>query len=153
VRSAHLLASKKVADFISGRASHGVIPPFHAQAVAMAAYERGFRAAAATIIEPTNASRTLVRQFLTDCGYRFIMGDGGYYAFVNVGDWMDAAGMDDSFALGEYLAAEHGIAVVPGAAFSAEGNRWIRFSYALPPDVTQGALRRLHAGLSALKQA
>jgi len=153
VRGGHLLASKKVIDFISGRASHGVIPSFHAQAVAMAAYERGFREAAAPIIEPTNASRKLVRQFLTDCGYRFIMGDGGYYAFVNVGDWMDAAGMDDSFALGEYLAAEHGVAVVPGAAFSAEGNRWIRFSYALPPDVTQGALKRFHAGLSALKQA
>jgi aspartate/methionine/tyrosine aminotransferase len=153
VRSAHLLAGKNVIEFISGRASHGVIPPFHAQAVAMAAYERGFREAAASIIEPTNASRKIVRQFLTDCGYRFIMGDGGYYAFVHVGDWMDAAGMADSFALGEYHAAEHGVAVVPGAAFSAEGNRWIRFSYALPPGVTKGALQRFHAGLSALKKA
>ncbi len=59
-------------------------PVLPRQAVAMAAYERGFREAAAPIIEPTNASRKLVRQFLTDCGYRFIMGDGGYYAFVNV---------------------------------------------------------------------
>lgn len=150
VRGAHLLAAKKVIDFASSRASHGVIPAFHSQAVAMAAYEAGFRAAAAPIIEPTNASRAVVRRFLSEHGYQFIMGTGGYYAFVNVGRWMDAAGMTDSFALIEYLCAAHGVAVVPGVAFSQEGNRWIRFSYALPPSVTEGALARFHAGLAAL---
>ncbi len=63
----------------------------------------------------------MVRRFLTDHGYHFILGDGGYYAFVNVGQWMDAANMTDSFALIEHLAAEYGIAVVPGVAFSDEG--------------------------------
>jgi aspartate aminotransferase len=151
VRNAHLLASEKVIKFISGRASHSVIPHFHGQAVAMAAFKQGFRQAAEPIIGPTNASRKVVREFLTARNYRFIMGDGGYYAFVHVGDWMDAARMQDSFALGEYLAAEHGIAVVPGGAFSEDGDRWIRFSYALPPDVTRGALERFDAGLAALK--
>jgi len=151
VRNAHLLASERVTRFISGRASHSVIPHFHGQAVAMAAYEQGFRRAAAPIIGPTNASRKVMRRFLTGHGYHFIMGDGGYYAFVNVGTWMQAANMADSFALGEYLAAEHGIAVVPGAAFSAEGNHWIRFSYALPPDVTEGAVQRFHEGLATLE--
>lgn len=151
VRNAHLLASERVIKFISGRASHGVIPHFHGQAVAMAAYEQGFRQAAAPIIGPTNASRKVMRQFLTENGYHFIMGDGGYYAFINVGKWMRAANMADSFALGEYLAAEHGIAVVPGAAFSAEGNNWVRFSYALPPEVAAGAVQRFHEGLAALE--
>jgi aspartate/methionine/tyrosine aminotransferase len=64
---------------------------------------------------------------------------------------MDAANMADSFALIEYLAAEYGVAVVPGGAFSEEGDRWIRFSYALPPDVTAQALARFHAGLKALE--
>ncbi|HVO71955.1 MAG TPA: pyridoxal phosphate-dependent aminotransferase, partial [Aggregatilineaceae bacterium] len=150
VRNAHLLASKKVISFIGSRASHGVIPHFHGQAVAMAAYEQGFRQAAEPIIGPTNASRKVVRRFLTDHGYRFIMGDGGYYAFINVEKWMRAAHMADSFALIEYLAAEHGVAVVPGVAFSDEGNTWIRFSYALPPEVTEGALKRFHEGLAAL---
>lgn len=150
VRNAHLLASKKVIDFISSRASHAVIPTFHSQAVAMAAFEVGFRQAAEPIIGPTNASRKVVRRFLTEHGYRFIMGDGGYYSFINVGGWMDAAGMTNGFQLLEHLAGNHGIAVVPGGAFSDEGNRWIRFSYALPPDVTAGALRRLHEGLAAL---
>lgn len=153
VRCAHLLASKTVISFINSRASHGVIPAFHGQAVAIAAFERGFRAAAEPIIGPTNASRRIVRRFLSERGYRFIMGDGGYYAFVNVAPWMEAAGMADSFEIGEYLAGEHGVAVVPGAAFSDEGNGWIRFSYATPPEITEGALARLHAGLQALAAA
>lgn len=152
VRSAHLLASRDAIAFMNSCASHAVIPSFHGQAVAIAAYERGLRDAATPIIEPTNASRRVARRFLTEHGYRFIMGD-GYYAFVHVAPWMQAASMSDSFQLGEYLAAEHGVAVVPGAAFSAEGNGWVRFSYALPPDVTEGALARLHAGLQALEAA
>ncbi len=150
VRNAHLLASEKVIKFISSRASHGVIPHFHGQAVAMAAFAIGYRQAADTIIGPTNASRQVMRRFLTENGYRFIMGDGGYYAFINVAKWMTAAGMSDSFALGEHLAADHGIAVVPGAAFSVEGNHWVRFSYALPPEVTECAVQRFHEGLAAL---
>lgn len=152
VRNAHLLASEDVIAFMNSRASHAVIPSFHGQAVAIAAYERGLRAAAEPIIGPTNASRRVVRRFLTERGYRVIMGD-GYYAFVHVAPWMQVAGMADSFQLGEYLAEEHGVAVVPGAAFSAEGNGWVRFSYALPPDVAEGALARFHAGLQALEAA
>lgn len=152
VRNAHLLADEQVIKFISSRASHGVIPHFHGQAVAMAAFEKGFRAAADNVIEPTNASREIVRDFLTKHGYRFILGDGGYYAFIYVGDHMAAASIDDGFVLGEYLAAEHGIAVVPGRAFSMEGNEWVRFSYALPPEVTRGALQRFDAALDVLKQ-
>ena len=150
VRNAHLLASANVVKFISSRASHGVIPHFHGQAVAMAAYKQGFRQAADPIIGPTNASRAIVRRFLTDHGYRFIMGDGGYYAFVNVSQWMQAGHMQDSFALGAFLAEDHGVAVVPGAAFSDEGNDWIRFSYALPPEVTQATLERFDAGLNSI---
>lgn len=150
VRNAHLLTGKQVANFINSRASHGVIPPFHGQAVAMAAYEMGFAKAAAPIIGPTNASRHIMRRFMDDHDYHYIMGDGGYYAFINVQKWMQAAEMTDSFALGEYLAAEHGVAVVPGAAFSDEGNNWIRFSYALPPQITEGALTRFDAALTAL---
>ncbi len=152
IRSAHLLAGDEVIRFISSHASHSVVPHYHGLAVTMAAVEMGYRTAAANIIEPTNESRRMVRRFLTEHGYHFILGDGGYYAFVNIGRWMDAASLPDSFALIEYLAADYGIAVVPGGAFSDEGDRWIRFSYALPPHITQGALERFHAGLSALEK-
>ncbi len=150
VRAAHLLASADVVKFISGRASHGVIPHFHGQAVAMAAYEQGLKQAASNIIGPTNASRKVMREFLTANGYRFIMGDGGYYAFINVAPWMEKGGFADSFELGAYLAEQHGVAVVPGAAFSEDGDGWVRFSYALPPEITRGALARFHDALQAL---
>ncbi|MEW6577943.1 MAG: hypothetical protein AB1435_01990 [Chloroflexota bacterium] len=51
------------------------------------------------------------------------------------------------------MGTHRGVAVVPGAAFSDEGDGWIRFSYALPPEITQGAVGRFHAGLSALAGA
>lgn len=151
IRSAHLLGDPDVIKFISSRASHSVIPHIHGQAVAMAAYEMGLKKAAANVIEPTNASREVLRAFLSANNYQFIMGDGGYYAFINVAKWMEAGGYEDSFELGAYLAEDHGIAVVPGGAFSEDGDRWIRFSYALPPEVTQGAVERMHGALAALE--
>lgn len=151
VRAAHLLADANVIKFISSRASHGVIPHFHGQAVALAAYEVGLRQAAANIIDPTNASRQVMHEFLAANNTRFIMGDGGYYAFIHVAQWMAAGGFADSFALGAYLAEQHGIAVVPGAAFSEDGDDWIRFSYALPPEITRGAVQRFHDALMALE--
>jgi len=147
-----------VIKFIVARASHAVIPSYYSLAVAQAAYEIGFREAAATIIEPTNESRRVLGAFLAD-----IIGK-GYYAFINVGQWLKAKGWKDSEPFGQYLAEEHGLAVVPGAYFSEYGGLavvpgayfseyggdWIRFSYATPPDRTLGAAERLVEGLGAL---
>ena len=54
--------TKHVIKFITARSSHTVIPSFFSLAVAMAAYEMGFDEAAKTIIEPTNASRVVLRE-------------------------------------------------------------------------------------------
>ena len=48
IRSAHLLAGKEVVKYIVSQASHGVIPSYFSQAVAIAAYEMGFENAAAS---------------------------------------------------------------------------------------------------------
>jgi aspartate aminotransferase len=149
VRNAHLVTSKKMVKFIQNRASHGVIPSFHSQAVAMAAYEMGFDKAAANIIGPTNASRKVLGDFLREKGLRNILGK-GYYAFIDLGDFMDRAGMKDSAAMGSYLAERFGLAVVPGVYFSEYGARWIRFSYALPPDKTRRAAERMWSALEAI---
>lgn len=149
VRNAHLLASKKMVKFMQNRASHGVIPSFHGQAVAMAAYAMGFDKAAAGIIGPTNESRRVLRKEVEAKGVRAILGK-GYYAFIDVGPWMDKAGMADSAAMGSYLAERFGVAVVPGIYFSDYGSRWIRFSYALPPDKTARAIRRMWDALDQL---
>ena len=150
VRNCHLIADEAVVKFITARASHGVIPSFYSLAVAMAAYEMGFKQAAKTIIEPTNASRKVLQGLLASSGLQHILGK-GYYAFMNVGESIKAKGWADTEPLGQYLAENYGVAVVPGAFFSPFGGGWIRFSYATPPERTEGAFKRLMEGLGSLK--
>jgi aspartate aminotransferase len=149
VRNAHLLAGKKIVKFMQNRASHGVIPSFHSQAVAVAAYRTGFAKACEGIVAPTNASRKVMAAFLAERGIRSVLGK-GYYAFLDLGPWIDRGGMADSAAMGSYLAERFGLAVVPGVYFSDFGRRWIRFSYALPPGKTERAVDRLWTALAAL---
>ncbi|HVU10292.1 MAG TPA: pyridoxal phosphate-dependent aminotransferase [Phototrophicaceae bacterium] len=150
VRSAHLLAGKQVVKFIVSQASHGVIPAYFSQAVAIAAYEMGYEKAAASIIEPTKQSRKVLRAALEATGVRFVMGD-GYYSFIDCAPYIEAGNLGDSEGLMTYLAEKYGIAVVAGKYFSDAGASWIRFSYALPPETTAGAVKRLFEGLNALK--
>ena len=149
IRGAHLVASKQVIGFINSRASHGIVPSFYSQAVAMAAYELGFGVAAASIIEPANQSREIMRAFLSEHGYRSIMGDGGYYAFINCADAISRGGFKDSEAFGEWVAKQYGVAVVPGISFSQAGADWVRFSYALPPEKTRLAIARFDEAFQA----
>lgn len=149
IRNCHLIASEEVVKYSVARASHMVMPSFYSLAVAMAAYEQGYAQASRAIVEPTNASRKTLRIFLEKNGFTYILGK-GYYAFIHVGDWLAARGWADSEPLGQYLAEEHGVAVVPGAFFSPYGSEWIRFSYATPVERTLGAAERLFEGLNAL---
>jgi len=147
IRNCHLIASPEVVKFIVARASHTVIPSFYSLAVAQAPYEMGYAEAARSIIEPTNLSRKVLQEFLKAQGFTYILGK-GYYAFIEVSQWLSARGWDDSEPLGQYLAENFGVAIVPGAFFSPYGGAWIRFSYATPPERTLGAAQRLLEGLS-----
>ena len=151
IRNCHLIADESVIKFIVARASHGVIPTFYSLAVAMAAYEMGYTEAARPIIEPTNASRAALKELLAQSGMQHIIGK-GYYAFMNVGEYIRAKGWGDTKQLGQYLAENFGVAVVPGAFFSPFGGDWIRFSYATPAERTRAAWERLVAGLESLKK-
>jgi aspartate aminotransferase len=150
IRNCHLIASEDVVKFTVARASHSVMPSFFSLAVAMAAYEMGYAEASRTIVEPTNASRVVLKGLLEKSGMQHIISK-GYYAFINVGEFIKAKGWADSEPLGQYLAENFGVAVVPGAFFSPFGNDWIRFSYATPVERTQGAYERLVSGLESLK--
>jgi aspartate aminotransferase len=150
IRNCHLIASEDVVKFTVARASHSVMPSFFSLAVAMAAYEMGYALASKTIVEPTNASRVVLKGLLSESKMQHILGK-GYYAFINVGEFIKAKGWADSEPLGQYLAENFGVAVVPGAFFSPFGNDWIRFSYATPVERTQGAYERLVTGLESLK--
>jgi aspartate/methionine/tyrosine aminotransferase len=150
IRNCHLIASEEVIKFITARASHTVMPSFFSLAVAMAAYEIGYAQAARSIIEPTNQSRLLLKDFLDKHGFTYILGK-GYYAFIHVGKWLSNRNWTDTESLGTFLAEEHGLAVVPGVYFSPFGGEWIRFSYATPPEKTLGAAERLLEGLNSLQ--
>jgi aspartate aminotransferase len=150
IRNCHLLADESVIKFIVARASHTVMPTFYSLAVAMAAYEMGYTEASKTIVEPTNASRVVLKRLLVESGMQHIIGK-GYYAFIEVGEFLRAKSWVDSEPLGQYLAENFGVAIVPGAFFSPFGGDWVRFSYATPAERTQGAFERLVAGLSSLK--
>lgn len=149
IRNAHLVAGKKVIDYINSQASHGVIPSFYSMAVAIAAYEMGFDQAAQSIILPTKQSRQILRQALESEGIPFIMGD-GYYAFINLTTHIERADYADSEQISAYLAEEYGVAVVPGVYFSSAGANWVRFSYALPPEKTQKAIAQFFTALKAI---
>jgi aspartate aminotransferase len=151
IRNCHLIADESVIKFISARASHTVLPTFFGMAVAMAAYEMGFNEAAKTIVEPTNTSRVVLKKLLAQSGLQHIIGK-GYYAFINVGEFIHAKGWNDTEPLGGYLAENHGVAIVPGAFFSPFGGDWVRFSYATPAERTEGAFKRLMEGLESLKK-
>ena len=150
IRNCHLLADESVIKFIVARASHTVMPTFYSLAVAMAAYEMGYTEASKTIVEPTNASRVVLKRLLVESGMQHIIGK-GYYAFIEVGEFLRAKGWADSEPLGQYLAENFGVAVVPGAFFSPFGGDWLRFSYATPTERTRGAFERLVTGLNSLK--
>jgi aspartate/methionine/tyrosine aminotransferase len=150
IRNCHLIADETVINFIAARASHTVLPTFYALAVAMAAYEIGYANATRSIIDPTNASRKTLQALLKQSGMQHIIGK-GYYAFINVGEFIKVKGWKDNEPLGQYLAENYGIAIVPGAFFSPFGSDWVRFSYATPPEKTEGAFHRLMEGLNSLK--
>ncbi|MBP6297804.1 MAG: pyridoxal phosphate-dependent aminotransferase [Anaerolineae bacterium] len=154
IRSAQLLAGSKVIKHIVSTASHGVVPSYYAQAVAIAAYENDFGVAAASILEPTRQSRHILRAALEQAGVRFVMGD-GYYAFIDLTKYIeggkkpDGTGFTDSADLGAYLGENFGVTVVPGIYFSEAGKNWARFSYALPPEKTAKAIARFFEGLNS----
>jgi len=149
IRNCHLIASEDVVKFTVARASHTVMPSFFSLAVAVAAYEMGYAEASKPIVEPTNASRAVLGKLLGESKLQHIIGK-GYYAFINVGEFIQAKGWADSEPLGQYLAENFGVAVVPGAFFSPFGGDWVRFSYATPVERTVGAFERLMTGLKSL---
>lgn len=72
---------------------------------------------------------------------------GGFYAFPDCSRVIDALNdVDDDQQLAQWLLEEHGVAVVPGAAFAAPGH--MRLSFAADTQTLDKALGRLQAAFS-----
>jgi len=73
-------------------------------------------------------------------GPRVVDPDGAFYLFIDVQD-TDPANEDAGSAFATRLLEEHGVAVVPGAAFRTPG--WVRLSYAAAQEAVVEGVKRI----------
>jgi len=74
-------------------------------------------------------------------GIQCAMPEGAFYAYPNVGSYLQRDGLGDTTALAERLLAEAHVAVVPGSAFGTHDH--LRISYATSREQIEEGLRRL----------
>jgi aspartate aminotransferase len=67
---------------------------------------------------------------------------GAFYAYPNIGEWMQAHGIESTTEVAKRLLNEAHVAIVPGEAFGTSEH--IRLSYATSMDQIEEGLRRLH---------
>lgn len=98
------------------------------------------------LLEPyrdvVRTSRPIWARWLANTdGVRALVPDHGIIAFPRI------EGVDDTFALCEYLVREHQVGVVPGEFFGVRGH--VRVGCGLPADQMEQALARLTTGIAA----
>lgn len=126
-------ATRKVHDFLTV----GAAAPLQEAAVTALQfsddYYRGLTAA-------YSAKRKLFFDALDRAGLSYIAPAGAYYVLVDVSEF----GVDNDAAFCEWLAADVGVAAVPGSSFFREPvHRYIRFHFAKKEDTLAEAGRRL----------
>jgi aminotransferase len=85
-----------------------------------------------------NRRRELIVNGLNDLGMATFEPRGAFYAFPSV----RVSGMDDE-TFAQKLLDEESVAVVPGSAFGAGGEGFVRCSYATAYEEIEEALRRM----------
>jgi aminotransferase len=112
--------------------------PTTAQTAALEALQHGEGSVEAMRQEYDRRRRLIVRG-LNEIGLKTFEPQGAFYAFPSVG----VSGMsDEEFA--ERLLNEEQVAVVPGNAFGAGGDGFVRCSYATAYEKIEQALERMH---------
>ena len=152
---------------LKGLATHSVLPNALGEAAALEVYGKENPTDhpwVKRVVEPTARSRAIVREELTERGFKFIVGQ-GYYTFINIWPWLNRdipeayqfvdtisgehiGRIDNVKQLKSYLAQKWGLAIIPGAFFHQP--HFIRFSYANDPDYTRNAIQRLDEALASL---
>jgi aspartate/methionine/tyrosine aminotransferase len=150
VRSAHLVCgSHELTQALTAVASHTVLPNVLGEAVAYELYQSDQPRQhpwVRRVVDPTSASRRLLRETLTSVSIPFVA-DQGYYAFIDLERQMRHGDFSSTSLCGHFT-RHHGLAMVPGDAFQQPG--WVRFSLAQNPAYTRAALQRLVDGLASI---
>jgi aspartate/methionine/tyrosine aminotransferase len=89
--------------------------------------------------------RCEVMRALDESGLRYITPEGAFYACVAL------PGGLDSRTAAHGLADEYDVIAVPGVAFGAVFNHWLRLTWVSPPERVREGLRRI-ARFTALSQ-
>jgi aminotransferase len=118
--------------------------PTTAQAAAIAALEQCDEDVAA-MREEYDRRRKLIVKGMNDIGLPTFEPRGAFYAFPKV----DVTGLDDDTFANQLLKEEH-VAVVPGTAFGAGGEGFVRCSYATSYEKIEEALRRIEKFVNRL---
>lgn len=133
---------RRPVDVLTGNFS--ICPPVLAQYAALAAFDDASYAELDAHVERYALNRGLLLEGLPRLGItRLAPADGAFYAYADVGHLTD-----DSMALARDLLARTGVAVATGIDFdTADGGRFLRFSFAGATDDITEALDRLDGAL------
>ena len=129
-------AIRKVHDFLTV----GAPAPLQTAAAVGFAFDATYYTALAA---EYRERRDLLAGVLREAGFHFTIPEGAYYLFA---DFTALSDRDDvSFA--KWLAAEIGVATVPGSSFyrdsSGDGRRYVRFAFCKKRETLEAAARRL----------
>jgi len=103
---------------------------------------RGPQDSVATMLTEYDRRRDLVVSGLRAIpGVQCAKPEGAFYAYPNVGSYLERDGLEDTTALSEKLLEEAHVAVVPGPAFGTREH--LRISYATSREQIEEGLRRL----------
>lgn len=130
--------AQTIAAFQSHTTSNAATVSQHAALAALTETEQADRAVASMVRE-FKARRDAALALLDAAGARYVRPEGAFYLYVDVGR--------DGGAFATELLSEHGVAVVPGAAFLTPN--WVRASYAAPMETVVEGVRRMVERLGA----
>ena len=145
-RIGYLLGPAPVAGAVEAIQSHATSnPTSFAMVGALEALRHGEPEVEVMLAEYRARREMLVPLLNGIPGFRCRPPDGAFYAFPEISACF-RPGREDSGALAEYLLEQAGVAVVPGAAFGAEGH--IRISFACSRETLREGLERIASALA-----
>jgi aspartate/methionine/tyrosine aminotransferase len=111
------------------------------QRAAIAAFTaEGRQATAAMRDELKRRNDVMARAIERDLRLPFVQGEGAYYIMLDVSEF--GPSMDTAMQL-----LRHRVITVPGSAFGAEGEGYLRLSFSIAPDLIEEGVRRIAGGL------
>lgn len=112
------------------------------QKAAVAAFtDAGRRATAEMRDELKRRNDVMARAIDRELGLPYVQGEGAYYIMLDVSRF--GLSMDTALAL-----LEHRVITVPGSAFGAEGEGYLRLSFSIDAALIEEGIRRIATGLS-----